>query len=202
MAHKELWEQIVRLDGRQTSQRAKCQYLSDTERYIITFLNSQYIVNFVDRAIFTVQADSKQVPADYLSQLCLLAYLINAQDLPLSDKLVKAESLPGGLFFFRGLHELPTEKLTRTFGENPALLYEATAKLNGEKCEFGDASVKLFVLPRIPLTFIIWATDEQFAARASILFDSTAHMHLPLDALWGMVTLAVDAIARSVPQSG
>lgn len=200
MVHEELWQQLDRLDRRQTSQRAKCQYLSGSEQYIITFLNSQYTVNLIDRAIVTARPDSKYEPADYLSQLCLLTYLVRAKDLPLADRLVKAESLPGGLFFFRGLHEMPTQKLANTFGEKPAQLYEAASRLNAERCEFKDASVKLYALPRIPLTFIIWATDEQFAARASILFDSTAHVHLPLDALLAAVTLAVKVLIRSGPK--
>ena len=113
MAHEGLWEQLVKLDGIKTAQRAKCQYLTDPERYILNILKTEYIVNLSDRAIFSYQADSQQKPAEFLEQLCLMAYLINAQDLPLANKLVRAETLPGGQFFFRGLHSLPTEKLEK-----------------------------------------------------------------------------------------
>ncbi|MHC4423806.1 MAG: DUF3786 domain-containing protein [Planctomycetota bacterium] len=199
MANEELWQQLCELDGEQTAQRAKCQYLTDPERYLITLLNTEYVVNLSDRQIFPSQPGSE--PAEFLEQLCLLAYLINTKDLPLADKLVTAESLPGGAFFFRGPHMLPTQKLEETFGDKPDLLYKAGTSLNAKKYDFGDASVQLLVLPRIPLTFVIWAGDEEFDARASILFDETAGSHLLLDALLAAVNLAVDALVKAVEES-
>ena len=41
---------------------------------------------------------------------------------------------------------------------------------------------------------MIWAGDEEFEARAQILFDSTAARHMPLDALGGAVSYAVHAL--------
>jgi len=156
MAHEGLWEQLFRLDGYKTAQRA-----------------------------------------NFLQQLCLLAYLINAQDLPLANKLVRAEALPGGQFFFRGIHNLPTEKLEKAFGERPEALYQIAERFEAKRCEFGDASIQLYVLPRIPLTIVVWRGDEQFNARASILFDQTAAAHLPLDALLAAVNLAVEALVKA-----
>jgi hypothetical protein len=193
--HEELWQQLAGLDRQQTSRRAKCQYFRDPERYVITLLNTEYVVNLTDKQIFSSQPGSE--PAEFLEQLCLLAYLINARDLPLADKLVTAESLPGGQFFFRGPHMLPTHKLEETFGDKPELLYKAGASFNAKKYDFGDASVQLHVLPRIPLTFVIWAADEEFDARASILFDETAGSHLLLDALLAAANLAADALVKS-----
>jgi hypothetical protein len=199
LLHEELWQQLAGLDRQQTSQRAKCQYLPDPERYVIKLLNTEYVVNLTAQQIFPSQPNSE--PAEFLEQLCLLAYLINAKDLPLADKLVSAESLPGGAFFFRGPHALPTRKLEETFGGKPSLLYEASAHLNAKRRDFGDASVELLVLPRIPLTFVIWAADEEFPARASILFDETAGSHLLLDALLAVVNLAVDVLVKAAKES-
>ena len=47
------------------------------------------------------------------------------------------------------------------------------------------------------MTFVIWAGDEEFAARASILFDRTAGEQLPLDALWTAVNLAVKTLIKA-----
>lgn len=192
--HEELWQQLAVLDRQKTSQRAKCQYLRNRDCCDITLLNRQYVVDFPKRQIFSVQSCSMQAPAEFLEQLCLLAYLINSKELPLANRLLKAESLPGGAFFFRGPHILPTQKLQEVFGTKPNLLYEAGIPFAAEKCDFGDASIELLVLPRLPLTFIIWAGDDEFDARASILFDQTASEQLPLDALLTAVNLAVNAV--------
>ena len=198
MAHEELWQQLAGLDEAETAQRTMCQYLPNPQRYVITLLNTEYVVNLAEKQIFSAQAGAEPQLAEFLEQLCLLAYLINAKDLPLANKLVKAESLPGGEFFFRGLHSLPTEKLEKSFGQHPELLYQITEQFGAIRCEFGDASIKLYVLPRLPVTIIIWRSDDEFPGRASILFDQTASAQLPLDALLVAVNLAVDSIITAV----
>ncbi|MHC4425659.1 MAG: DUF3786 domain-containing protein [Planctomycetota bacterium] len=200
MAHEGLWEQLDKLDRQKTAQRAKCQYLSDPECYIITLLNVEYVVDLLDRNILSVQPDSLQEPAGFLEQLCLLAYLINAQDLPLVNKLVNGQALPGGQFFFRGLHSLPTEKLEKAFGDRAEALNRISVQFNGKRCEFGDASIRLRVLPRVPLTIVIWHRCEEFDARASILFDKSAAAQLPLDALLAAANLTVEALARAAAE--
>ena len=215
MAHEGLWEQLNKFDPTKTAQRAKCQYLSSPERYIVTLLNAEYVVNLSDRNIFPVQSGSPQSavpgtpygghltvePAEFLEQLCILAYLINARDLPLADKLVGPETLPGGQFFFRGLHSLPTEKLKNVFGNCPEVLHRVSAQFDAERCEFGDASIRLYVLPRLPLTIVIWRHCEEFDARASILFDQTAASQLPLDALLAAANLTVGALVKDSTES-
>ena len=204
MAHEGLWEQLDKLDRQRTAQRAKCQYLSNPERYVITLLNTEYSVNFSQREIFLLRPSApaasslrSKTAGGFLEQLCLLAYLINARDLPLANKLVKGEALPGGQFFFQGVHRLPTQKLEEAFGDCPQALHQISVQFNAKRLEFGDASIELDVLPRLPLTFVIWKRDEEFAARASILFDQTAAAHLPLDALLAVVNLTVDALVSS-----
>jgi hypothetical protein len=201
MSNEGLWEQLEKLDCAGTAQRANCEYLSDENCYIIQLLNAQYTVDLSDRKIHTSQGDSPPRPATFLEELCLLAYLINAKDLPLTNKLVKAETLPAGQFFFRGMHALPTKELEEAFGSNPELFLKISRKFNARKREFGDASITLNVLPRLPLTIVIWRRCEEFEARASILFDQNAASMLPLDALLTAVNLAVDALVEAVADS-
>ena len=197
MAHEDLWLQLDKLECQQTAQRAKCQYLTDPPSYVITLLNTEYAVDLSDKQIFSTQASPQPTPAGFLEQLCLLAYLINAQDLLLANKFVGPEHLPSGQFFFRGLHSLPTEKLEEAFGKSPESLYEVLERFDAKRCEFGDASIELYALPRIPLKIVIWRSDEEFDARASILFDQTAGTHMPLDALGALANLAVKALVKA-----
>lgn len=201
MAHEGLWEQLAELDCAETAQRAGCQSLSDPPGYTVTFLNAQYTVNIADRSILAKRAEIQERTAEFLEQLCVLAYVINAKDLPLAGKLVNGLALPGGQFFFRGVHCLPTEKLEDDFGDRPKVLLEAGKALAASPCEFGDASIEIRVLPRLPVTMVVWGRDEEFPARASILFDKTAADQLPLDALLAAVNLAVKALAEATGDS-
>lgn len=201
MAHEGLWEQLEKLDGSRTARRAKCEYLGDPARFVVTMLNTAYAVSLSDRNIFPAHTGSPQEPARFLEQLCLLAYLINAQDLPPANKLVRAQALPGGQFFFRGQHSLPAKKLEEAFGAHPETLLQISEQFEPKKCEFGDASITLCILPRLPLTIVIWRGCEEFEARASILFDQTAASQLPLDALLAAVNLTVDALAGAASEN-
>lgn len=192
--HEELWPQLEELDRQKTAHRAKCQYNCDSDRFTVTLLNRQYTVDLAERQIYSAATPSELEPPGFIDQLCILAYLINSKELPLANKLVKAESLPGGEFFFRGPHILPVKKLVDVFGANPSFLCQAGRPLGAEKCNFGDASIELSVLPRIPLTFVLWSGDNEFEARASILFDRTAAEQLPLDALLAVVDVTVNAL--------
>lgn len=198
MANEGLWQQLLELDGQETSQRAKCRYLPNPQRYIITLLNSEYIVNLSEKQVLLAKGSS----AGFSEELCILAYLINSQDLPVASKLTPAQGLPGGQFFFRGLHKLATEELEEVFGQCPERLYENMDEFGAKRCKFGDACIELCVLPHIPLTIVIWQGDEEFGARASILFDETAAAQLPLDALWVAGNLAIKALVKADARSG
>ena len=199
MANEGLWQQLLKLDGQKTAQRAKCRYLPNPERYIIPLLNSEYIVNLPEKKVLFAERSSD---AGFAEELCILTYLINSQDLPVANKLSAAEALPEGQFFFRGPHKLSTEKLEEVFGQCPERLYEVTDEFGAKRREFGDASIELYVLPRVPLTIVIWQGDEEFGSRASILFDETAAAQLPLDALLAAVNLAIKALVKAAAKSG
>lgn len=192
MPHDRLWEQLLELDVQKTAKRARCLYQGEKDQYVISFLNREYFVRPRERRIIRDDQD-----ADFIEQLCILAYLINAQPIEPTGKLVQGVKLPGGEFFFQGVHKLPTEELEGAFGQQPEQLYHAGEQFGAKKCDFGDASIELDLFSRLPLTIVIWGGDDEFAARASILFDETA-AQLPLDALLAAVNYAVEGLIKSV----
>jgi hypothetical protein len=194
MTHEGLWLQLSKLESGVTAGRAKCEYLEQSGQFRITFLNQNYLVDPVEKKIVYTGGESE---TGFLEQLCILAYLINVRDLPLADKYVGPELLKGGQFFFRGPHSLPTGKLEEVFGREPHGLLKLIDIFNAEPYNFGDASIRLLMFPRIPLTIVIWRECDEFPARAQFLFDQTAAEHLPLDALWTAVKLTVNALVKA-----
>jgi len=197
MANEGLWLQLSKLEPESTARRANCKYLEQSSQFLITFLNKRYLVNLAERKITIAEGASEGAMADFLEQLCILAYLINARELPIADKPVGPELLRGGQFFFRGLHALPTKEIEEAFGEDPTRLLGLTDKFNAEPYSFGDASIRFLILPRVPVTIVVWRRCDEFPARANFLFDQTAAEHLPLDALWTAVKLAVKALVQA-----
>ena len=197
--HEGLWSQIEKLDGPQTANRAGCIFEPNDQagKFTITFLNRSYIIDLEKKQICPEDASPDQ-PAGFIEQLSILAYLIGAKDKPLQNKLVKAETLATGEFFFRGPHQMPTEQLADAFGENPEKLYQAAEPFNAIKRDYGDTSVELFILPRLPITIVIWGGDDEFEARAAILFDQSAGEQLALDALGAAVNFTVSLLVKVI----
>ena len=110
MFHTGLWERLDKLDCQMTARCANCRYDPETGKYAITFLNKDCFVNPQEKSIEKTGKDGKYSDADYTEQLCILAYLIHVRDLPVAGRLVAGDNLPGGAFFFRGLHRRPTDK--------------------------------------------------------------------------------------------
>jgi hypothetical protein len=200
MANEGLWQQVLELEGEETARRARCRYSGEPgRRYIVQLVKTEYVVDLSSRRMMSAEDGSE---AGFGEEVCILAYLIYSKDLPVADKLTPAESLPGGQFFFRGPHKLPIEKLEEGFGDRPEKLYRIANEFGAKRYEFGDASIQLHVLPKVPMTIVVWCGDEEFAARASILFDETAASQLPLDALWMAANLAVKALVAAAGRAG
>jgi hypothetical protein len=196
--HEQFWEQLAGLPREETARRALCQYLAERDSFVIPLLNTEYVVDVVRRTIRVGTESEEGRAAGYLQQLCLLAYLAKAKDLPPTDELVRVERLDPGGFFFRGSHRPGVERLADAFGSDPQLLHKTGRVLNAVPRAYGDAAIELSVLPRIPVTLVVWAADEEFPARASILLDRTAVVQLPIDALFATVTLTIDLVLSIV----
>jgi len=195
--HEQLWEQLAKFDRLQTAGRAKCRYLAECDSFAIFLLNCEYLVDVTHGTIRSSDGTPEARLAGYLEQLCILAYLVNARDLPPAGKLVSAEKLDPGGFFFRGSHRLAMEKLTNTFGSDPSSLHKVGRVFNAVAQAFGDASIELSVLPRISFVIVVWGADDEFEARASILVDQSASVQLPLDALFAVATLTINTVVSA-----
>lgn len=120
----------------------------------------------------------------YFSRLSIPFYLTSAMDVPLTGRLVQPVNVKGGNIFFRGTHVLPLDKLALKYGNDKAGFLKRGTDLGGMQMNYGDASVKLFPFPRLPVVVILWQEDDEFPPRVDILFDSTCEFHLALDILW------------------
>jgi Domain of unknown function (DUF3786) len=76
-------------------------------------------------------------------------------------------------------------KEIQVFGEKPDKLTKATKLFGGIQLNLGDASVKIVALKSIPLTYILWKSEE-FGASATILYDESASDYLPTEDLAGL----------------
>ena len=101
---------------------------------------------------------------------------------PLSGKLVKFKDLPGGCAYEGAFIKRAVHPIEYVFGEKLDDLSKAAELLGGFKLEYGDVSVEIPALKSIPLTYILYGTEE-FQAAANILYDQSASYYLPTEDL-------------------
>lgn len=91
-----------------------------------------------------------------------------------SGEWVAYRALSGAGFYEPKFRERAVHPLVKRFGCDPSALMDAGVVLGGVPADFGDGAVTLFPLPRIPVTYIVWAGDDELPPDAQILFDRTA----------------------------
>lgn len=128
------------------------------------------------------------------ARLSALWYLVGARDIPVSGKLVKPGDMGGGEIYQRGSHVLPLDRIAERYGSDVPGFLARGQELGGKQAEYGDVSLKLFLFPRVPVVLLLWKKDPEFAARAGLLFDSSARLHLPVDVIWSTAMMSLLAM--------
>ncbi len=189
------WEDLNSLNPSDVCRKARVFYDRENS-YILKSFGMDFSVHPAKREIKNIQPEGEIIlkKYSYFFNLSALCYLINSKDIPLSGKLVKPAGLKGGEIFFRGSHVLPLDKIAERYGNDRTGFIEKGRNLNGNIMNYGDASVELLPLPRIPVTLILWLSDDEFPARADLLLDSTCEQRLPLDVIWSIAMMSVLAV--------
>jgi hypothetical protein len=189
------WNVLQGLDQSVVCRNASVAFDQNSGSYIVRSFCCDFYVTTTDRTIKSPAATGEHIikKYDYFFVHSCLWYLIHVRDIPLSQKLLQPVNIKGGDVFFRGSHALPLENLAQRYGDDKASFLNQGEKLCADLSSHGDASLKLFPFPKIPIFLILWLKDEEYPPRADLLFDSTCEAQIPLDIIWSiaMVSLLV-----------
>jgi len=193
------WERLASRDPEEASRASGATWDENRRVYVVDCLTDRLEVDVEARTVdwsgMSASRGEKGVRRDLA--LLVLEYLANACDVPASGRWVSPQQLPrGGAFFWRGPHEAPADMLAKRFGNAPEELLEKALPLGGVRVESedipGDAAVRFRVLPRIDVLVVLWSADDEFPARATLLFDSSISEHLEVDGVFAVaMTLAL-----------
>ena len=194
-----LWDRLQSADPLVISRKARVKYDPQLAAYVVPFLGAEFLCSPDRQSIEPLSANPFITP-DFQFCLVLLHYLLEAQPRELSANWIGEKEIPGGELFFRGLHKLPLESLTSTFGRHPYLLRKVAEKMDGIPVQMGDLAFRFLILPRIPLLLVLWEGDEEFEPEMLIRFDSTITLQLEkLDLIYAMANVfsrSIEACAR------
>jgi hypothetical protein len=188
----EYWQQLREKDSPALSLIAGFQQSADGE-WILPILGRQIRINTFEERLYRVVEKRREVIEYPLLELVILVYLLNVKDLPPAEELIGVNDLKDA-HFFQGPHDLKTEPLLEKYGSNPAGFRKAAEQLGGAPLALADLAYTLHPLPKIPLYFLLWEGDEDFAPSLTVLFDRTIEAHLTADAIWGVVNLTCNEL--------
>lgn len=208
MAHpgeEKAWEILSKLDPKATENRTGATFNADNSTYELKCLGQDIHISLKDREIKGTSTFGKFLINDLgeYSRLSVLSYLVNAKDLPLTGELVRPSDLPGGDIFVRGTHVLPLDGIAESFGHDQEEFINIGKELGASGLGYGDISLGFFPFPRVPIVLIVWAGDDEFPAKVSLLCDSTCTSHLSIDIIWStamMTVLTVQKFNSSIEQ--
>jgi len=116
----------------------------------------------------------------------LVYYLARGVDREPAGPWQSFADLPNGRFYSRAFQGYTGDALVRRLGHR-AGLEDAVVSLGGramapdELATNADAAWVIAALPRVPIAVVWWDADDEFAARAELLFDRSAAEQLPTD---------------------
>lgn len=187
------WELLAASSPAEVCARAAVAFDRESGAYRVLSFGRRFSVGMRDRLILGLEPGGEDFLERHaaLFRLSVLWYLVKATRTCPSGTLVKPSGLPGGEIFLKGTHVLPLDALAAKYATRPEAFLAAGAALGGTSAAHGDAAIALSPLPKVPTTVILWTADDEFPARADLLFDATGPRHLPLDILWSVAMLSV-----------
>lgn len=183
----DLWAQLIREKPEEICRKALVNY--DQEKgFFLPFLNQTFQILPTKQSIIPLYTNAPHIQT-FECDLIILTYLLRAQAIEIEGTLVNEKQIPGGEAFFRGPHTLNTRPMEKLFGQDRDAFLSVGMRLNGKVTDLGDAGICLPVLPRVPVTLILWVKDDEFPAEIKAGFDSTIAHHLPLDIIWALINV-------------
>jgi len=83
------------------------------------------------------------------------------------------------------------------FGRNPEPLRKVTKILKCETVDYGDLSIKIYALPRVPIILVMWVGDEEIPPSSNVLFDKSAVNYMPeCEALVRLAKVTIERISN------
>ncbi len=160
-------------------------------RFMLRCLHEAWIVDAAARTV-TKEAGQPAGEWDRRVPFLILAYLASAVEADLTGEMVPPRDLVPGQDFFQGHNAIETADIERTFGTDPASLVHAARRLGAREEGQADASARFHVFPKLPVDVLLWAADEEFPSKVTILLDRGTPRHYPVEG----VAISVNLLMR------
>lgn len=190
------WDDLRKCTKDEVLAREGVKLSNNGNGYEITFLNAVYEVDPMAERITEISPDPTRELTE-MFQILLIQYLVAPIGGPVDGKEVSEKDCPGGVTFFQGPHALYLKPITRLYGRNPEAFETRGRELNAVPVPHGDAAMRFSPFPQIPVTYVLWAADDEFPASVSVLFDRSISRWFELDMIFSLVWVLTERIVEA-----
>jgi hypothetical protein len=187
------WELVCGLSSADVSKRTGTFYDGMAEAYVLRSYGIDFHVNPCEMLIAcpSERGDIFLGKLRDFFRMAVLWYMSNAKDIPQTGKLIRPVDVKGGHRFTTGTHVLPVDMIAEKFAKDREGFIRKGQEYGAEVVAgYGDAYLRFYPLPRVPVTMILWLEDEEFPPRVDIFFDSTCEFQLALsDVVWAVAMM-------------
>jgi hypothetical protein len=163
---------------------------------VFPFLRDQILVDMEEACLKRRMGGDWTRMDDPLLELVTLLYLNHVRSLhPLGRDMVGVKDLKEA-HYFKDRHELRLGPLVERYGQDPAGFEAAAAYLEGQPLDMADAAYRFLPFPRVPLYYLLWRGDAEFAPKISVLFDRSIEEAFSAAGIWCLVNLVSFALLK------
>lgn len=173
------------LDPREAAERCGVEFAVDETGsggiFTIPFLGSSERISFPELEF----GDDSRLPPHVCA--LLVYYLARCTGSEPSGEWRSFADLPDGRIYAQAFQGYTGNALVRRTGGMADKLHAGVVSLGGRLLEPDELATNADVawvipaLPKVPVALVWWDSDDEFPARAELLFDATASKHLPID---------------------
>ncbi|WP_066635834.1 DUF3786 domain-containing protein [Desulfolucanica intricata] len=196
-AYQEALEAFLSKTPEEITIPSGAQYFEGEEIFTLTYCGNKFQI---ERKSGKITPLNNSFYINNNDETLILQYLTQSSGLPPRGNWISFLQLP-----FGELHHAPFQKdaiypLAQTFGNDEEGFLAAGRRFGGESLKMGDYAFVIPAFPKIPLAVALWLADDEFPAKANILFDETAALHLSTAALWVLGVELAEKMMRTTKE--
>jgi hypothetical protein len=187
------WNRLCGLAHADVCTKTGAVFSEKAGAYIIRCFGAEFYVNPRERLISSEQPGGSLFLGKLkdLFRIAVLWYMDSAINIPQTGRLLRPVDVKGGHRFSGGAYVLPLDAISAKYAKDREGFIQKGLKYGAEVLKgHGDACIRLYPLPRVPVTMLLWVEDEEFPATTNLFFDSTCEFQLALsDVVWAVAIM-------------
>ncbi len=188
------WQEVCGLSRQDVCKRTAAIYDEKMGAYILRCFGVDFQVDPCEMKIASSDARG-QIFLDKLKtffRLTVLSYMTSALEIPPTGRLIRPVDVKGGHRFSAGTHVLPLDAIAIRYAQDKDGFILRAKSFGAQVISgYGDACIRIYPLPRVPITLVLWLEDEEFPAKVDLFFDSTCEFQLSRsDTIWASALMS------------